>query len=121
MQRDMDLIRQILFKVEAHPEGFAPRELQIDGDYTASQIGYHVWLLGDEGLMKVADVTSHGSPGPQAIPINLTSKGHDFIDSARSDTIWSHAKAKARSVGGHLSLTMLQQLLNSLVKSQLGM
>jgi hypothetical protein len=117
----MDLMRQILFKVEAHPEGFAPQDLQIDGDYTHAQIGYHVWLLGDEGLMKVAETTHMGSSSPSAIPISLTSKGHDFIDSARNDKIWSHAKEKAKSVGGSLSLAILQQLLNSLVKAQLGM
>lgn len=100
MQRDMDLIRQILFKMADGPGGFAPREMQIKGDYTQAQIGYYVWLLGDAELMKVADATSHGSEGPEAIPINLTSKGHDFIDSARNDTVWAHAKEKARSVGG---------------------
>jgi hypothetical protein len=117
----MDLIRQILFKVEAHPEGFAPRELHIDGGYTQAQIGYHIWLLGDAKLMAVSDVTSHGSTGPYAIPLNLTSLGHDFIDSARNDTVWSHAKEKVKTVGGSVSLAIFQQVLNSLVKSTLGM
>ena len=120
MQRDMDLIRQILFKMEDHSGGFAPHNMEIDGDYTPDQIGYHIWLLGDAGLMKVSDVTSMGSDAPQAIPINLTWEGHDFIAAARSDTIWAHAKEKAKSVGGALSLGVFKQLLDSLVKHQLG-
>jgi hypothetical protein len=70
--------------------------------------------------MKVADVTSHASDAPQALPVNLTWEGHDFIAAARNDTIWSHAKEKAKSVGGSLSLAVFKQLLDSLIKHQLG-
>jgi hypothetical protein len=116
----MDLIRQILFKMEDHLGGFAPRGVEIEGDYTEVQIGYHVWLLGGAGLMRVTDVTSLGSEAPEAIPLSLTWEGHDFIDAARNDTVWAHAKEKARSVGGSLSLAVFKQLLDSLMKHQLG-
>jgi hypothetical protein len=116
----MDLIRQVLFKMEDHSGGFAPSNCEIEGDFTAAQIGYHVWLLGNAGLMKVTDVTSLGSEAPQAIARNLTWEGHDFIAAARNDTIWAHAKEKAKSVGGALSLGVFKQLLESLVKHQLG-
>ena len=120
VQRDMDLIRQILSKIEDHSGGFAPRNFEIEGDYSAAQIGYHVWLLGDAGLIKATDVTTHGSESPRAIPVNLTWEGHDFIAAARNDTVWSHAKEKAKSVGGSLSFAVFKQLLDSLVKHQLG-
>jgi hypothetical protein len=119
MQRDIDLIRQLLFRMEDHPGAFAPRDYAVEG-YTADQIGYHVWLLGQAGLMKVADVTSQGSDGPQAIPLNLTWEGHEFIAAARSDTTWAHAKEKAKSVGGALSFAVFKQLLESLSKIHLG-
>ncbi len=89
--------------------------MEIEGDYPADQIGYHVWLLGDAGLMKVTHVTSLGSDAPQAIAMNLTWDGHDFIAVARNDAIWAHAKEKAKSVGGALSLGVFKQLLESLV------
>jgi len=50
--------------------GFAPPNVEIDGSYRAAQIGYHVWLPGDAGLMKVTEVTSMGSGAPQAIAMN---------------------------------------------------
>jgi hypothetical protein len=34
---------------------FAPREFEIEG-YTAADIGYHVWLLGDAGLMSLLTI-----------------------------------------------------------------
>src|ERR1039458_7370271 len=120
MQRDYGLVRQIMFKMEANPDGFAPRGLAIEG-YAEDQVAYHVWLLGQAGLMKVADVTSHGSSGPAAIPVNLTWEGHDFIDAARSDTTWSQAMEKAKTVGGSLTFAVLKQLLESLLKSHLGL
>lgn len=116
----MDLVRQILFKMETHSGGFAPHEFKFSDDYTVAQVKYHVWLLGDAGLMRVTDVTSVGSDAPEAIPVSLTWEGHDFIAAARSDTIWSHAKEKAKSVGGSLSLAVFKQLLDSLVRHQLG-
>jgi hypothetical protein len=100
MQRDMDLIREILFKMEANNAGFAPPLLEIEGDYTTAQITHHVWLLGNAGLLKVTDVTSLGSEGPEAIPVSITWEGHEFLAAARNDTVWSQAKEKAKSVGG---------------------
>lgn len=120
MRRDMDLIRQIMFKVEDSTAGYAPRDFSIEG-HTEDEILYHVWLLGDAGLMKVADVTSMGSSGPQALPVHLTSAGHDFLDAARSDTVWSQTMEKLKSIGGTVSLTILKSLLESAVKLKLGL
>jgi Hypothetical protein (DUF2513) len=120
MQRDMGLIRQILFKMEEHPGGFAPKDLAIEG-YTADQIGYHIWLLGQAGLMTVSEVTAHGDSGPQALAVNLTWEGHDLIDAARSDTTWSRAMDKAKTAGVSMSLAVLKQLLDSILKGQLGL
>ena len=119
MQRDMDLIRQIMFEVEKCSGGFALSNLAIEG-YTSEQITYHVWLLGQAGLMKVTETTAWGSSGPGATPVSLTWEGHDFIDTARGDTTWSHAREKVRNVGGS-SFAVLKQLLEWQVKSQLGL
>lgn len=67
--------------------------------YTGDQVGYHIWLLGQAGLMKVADVTPLDSSGPVAIPLNLTCEGHDFVAAARNDTNWSRAMEKLRPWG----------------------
>jgi hypothetical protein len=70
--------------------------------------------------MKVIETTNYGSTGPRAIPVTLTWAGHDFIDAARSDTTWSKAMEKVKTVGGSLSFTILKQLLDLLIKAQLG-
>lgn len=101
------------------PTGFV-RTMEIEGDYTQSQIGYHIWLIGDAGLMKVQDVTSMAGEGPTAIPIHLTSEGHDFIDAARNESGWSTAMEKLKNAGGALTLAVLKALLESALKKQLG-
>ena len=80
-----------------------------------------MWLLGQAGLLTVEVVTTYGSSAPQAIPINLTWAGHDFLDAARNDTIWSKAMDRAKTVGGTLSFEILKKVLDSILKGQLGL
>jgi Hypothetical protein (DUF2513) len=120
MRRDMDLIRQIMFKVEEQPGGYAPNDFTIEG-HSQDEVLYHVWLLGDAGWMKVSDASYMGSSGPQALPVSLTSAGHDFIDAARNNTTWTKAKEKVAAIGGSVTLAILKQVLDSILKAQLGL
>jgi hypothetical protein len=54
MKRDMDLIREMLLAIEAHPSGFAPIKIDIEG-YTQEQISYQATLLGEAKLDVVLD------------------------------------------------------------------
>ena len=119
MKRDLDLIRQMLLAIENAPAGFAP-ELRIEG-YADAQVGYHAYLLIDAGLARGADVTTHGSEGPEAIIQSLTWEGHEFIEAARDESRWKKAKDIAASKGGGLTLDVMKALLISLAKSALGL
>ena len=116
MKRDMDLIRQILLTVEAHHSGFAP-QIEIDG-YTQEEINYHAFLLGEAGLAKVNDVTSMGSKSPEAIIVNLTWEGHEFLDSARENRIWNLTKDAISKLGG-ASIQIWTALLIAQAKKEL--
>ena len=99
MKRDMDLIRAILLTIESNPSGFARQPIEIDG-YTQEEIGYHAILLGEAGLAKVVNLTSHGSKSPEAIITQLTWAGHEFLDSARENQRWNQAKDLINKVDG---------------------
>jgi hypothetical protein len=116
MKRDMDLIRQILLTVEAHPSGFAP-QIEIDG-YTQEEINYHAFLLGEAGLAKVNNVTHMGSKSPEAIIVNLTWEGHEFLDSARENRIWNLTKDAIGKLGG-ASIQIWTALLIAQAKKEL--
>jgi hypothetical protein len=115
MKRDMDTIRHILIAVEdsAEPVWGVPG----CDDPTFS---YHVGLLIEAGLV-------HGTTtdGPNLQPMageifRLTWAGHEFLDTARSDTVWNTAKDKILKPGVSWSFTLLSEVLKGLAKQQLA-
>lgn len=119
MKRDMDLVRKILLRLEDHESGFAPDELAIDS-YTDDQVGYHVYLMGQAGLLEVADRTGLSSRTPCALPLNLTWDGHEFIANAREETNWLQAK-KVVSGAGEASFAVWKEVLTKVVTTSLGL
>lgn len=109
MKRDFDLIRDILFAIEAHPHGRAP-VVKIEGR-SAEEIGYHAYLIIDAGLAEGIDVGHLQSPGPDYRITRLTSAGHDFLDAARPRPHWDEVKAKVARTG----VVTLQALYAALV------
>jgi hypothetical protein len=99
MQRNMDLVRTILMRLEASPSGWAPNDLGIKS-FLPEQVGYHAHIMMQEGLIEGSDVTTSHSAGPEAIPRNLTWKGHEFLDLARDQERWNRAKAIIAKIGG---------------------
>ncbi len=53
--------------------------------------------------------------------INLTWTGHEFIDNARNEGVWKKAKTIVEEKLGTISVGVMTQLLNSLLKNQLGL
>src|SRR5690242_13604202 len=98
MKRDMDLVRAILLAMEEHSEGFAPDAIAASG-FSRDQIGYHIYLLGQAGLMEVAVTTGLSDRSPQAIPVNLTWAGHEFLANAREERNWLQAKKVIKGAG----------------------
>ncbi len=99
MQRNMDLVRTILMRLESNPSGKAAPDFGNVG-YTPEQIGYHSHIMMQEGLLEGNDVTSSESAGRQVLLRGLTWKGHEFLDLARDQDRWSRARAIIAKVGG---------------------
>ena len=119
MKRDMDLIRKMVLLIEEHSSGWAP-DINIEG-YTPEQIGYHAYLLVDSGLATGSDVTNSGSSGPEYILNHLTSAGHDFADSARTQYIWDEVMADMREKGVvSAALDVVKKLLDARIKKHLN-
>src|SRR5437667_4183583 len=101
MKRDMDVIRRILMRVEQAEE---PTESL--SECPADVFAYHAMLLFD-GRLAEGDFAK----GPNLLPVNavifhLTWKGHEFLDSARSETIWNTAKQKVLKPGASWSFSL---------------
>lgn len=120
MKRDMDLVRQILIAAEAQENGYTDGNPEIDG-YTEEQIGYHIYLMEQAGLVEAANASALGSASPSAILFSIKWKGHDFLDAAKSTTVWEQAKERAKSVGGSLTFDLMKELLVATARNQLGL
>jgi hypothetical protein len=117
LTRDMELVREVLLRVEAlsHPPGTrgiyfgGHEEFQIDG-YEPDAIEHHMRLLVDAGFIK-------GKLAGQGVMIEcLTWEGHEFLDSIRSPEIWRDTKAAASKVGS-VSLRVVGEIAVALGKS----
>jgi hypothetical protein len=52
--------------------------------------------------------------------LRLTYDGHEFLDAARSDTLWNKAKENVITKTGTLTLEGLKIALSTLIKHALG-
>jgi len=118
MKRNMDLVRRILLAIETHPRGFAP-DIALEG-YSAEEIGYHLTLMAEAGLVEADDVTGIGDAGPMARVSRLTWQGHEFLEDSRSPRIWEQAKTVVTEAGGG-SFQIWQAVLADLIKKNLGL
>ena len=116
MKRDMDLIRQILFKLEELPMTGGWHNIEIDG-HTEEEITYHVRLMDEAGLIEAMDLTTLG--GTDWHPQRITYAGHEFLDAARSDKVWNTAKDKLLSVTGTLTIEGMKIALGAAMKALL--
>jgi hypothetical protein len=122
MKRDMELIRELLLRLESLPLKPGRGEvvfsnspsLQVDG-FTEDQIKYHLHLIESSGLIE----TRGNIPTAGMVFWGLTWRGHDFLDSVRDPEIWKATKEAANKVGG-LSLDMLGNLAKGFIKTQIA-
>ncbi len=116
MKRDMDLVRKILIRIEDEPSGFVPDDLSIEG-YTGEQIGYHVLIMIEAGLLDGQRVTSLSSRSPVGMANRMTWEGHDFLDACREEGRWRKAKEIATQVGG-ITFEVFKQVLTQIMVTQ---
>lgn len=118
MKRDMNLVRKIILALEDSPTGFAPKDFEVGG-HKKEEIGYHIYIMMEAGLVRAADVTTHGSKSPEAIAVGLTWAGHEFADASRDSSRWDKAMQLIKEKAGSVTLDVLINLLKSLMSSSL--
>jgi hypothetical protein len=119
MKRDMDLAREILLAVEA----LGPNDTLDQGGLphrNSTEVGYHIGLLHEAGLLKAIDARSFGNIYAW-IAQSLTWDGHEFLDSIRSDTVWQKVKGQAASKGVDLTFDTIKAIAAAVMKGLLGL
>ena len=126
MKRDMDLIRELLIRLEAMP--MEPGSVyQIDWDdeffdfteFERNTSVQHFKLLLDAGF-----ISGPARQGTKYFVVTgLSWNGHEFIDSIRNPEVWNKTKAGVKTVGG-LGLDLVVELAKAegkrLITEKLG-
>ena len=120
MRRDLELVRQILLAMEAHPHGFAPDAFTIAG-YDQDTIGHHVWLMKQGALVTAVDVTCGGDASPTALPGSITWDGHEFLDAVRNDRVWMKVRTELKDRAITLPFSLIQDLAIKIAKAAAGL
>lgn len=116
MQRDMELIRKILFRIEEKYVDVALdyHELDITG-YDMKTIAYHCSILYDAGLIEDYE----GQYGDNELLIfyveKLTWEGHELLDKIRNDTVWNKTKETIAKKGIPFVLDAVKQISTAVV------
>lgn len=118
MKRDADLIREILFQVEASPTTEDSIGLNFE-EHDLDQVSYHVLLLHEAGLIVAVNEGTGYGEDENWKPIRLTWHGHEFLDAARDERRWGKVKKVMTKTGG-LAMSVVEHLLIELVKDQVS-
>lgn len=121
MRRDMDLIRELMLKLESMPRKPGVLEELSGGEgemvfegYSPEEVDYHLSLILDAGLL-----VTHGSLMSGAVLFDrLSWAGHDFVDSIRSPEVWVKTKRGAEAAGG-FTVELLKDLARGFIKKQI--
>ena len=119
MKRDMDLVRVILIEMEEHQNPNTAVRLECPG-YSPDQIGQHVKLLEQAGLIEAKDATGL-TTGIKWTPLSLTWKGHEFLDATRNEGIWQKLKAELKDRGMSLPFSLIQDLAIKITAEYMGL
>jgi hypothetical protein len=118
VERNMDLIRELLIKVAANPQldgssfyTFTPADIPT---FSQQELNYHVDLLFEGDYVE-------GNPRTEVPMISkLTWAGHEFVDNIRDPRTWNSVKERVSGLPG-AAITVVAQLALAEMKKHLGL
>jgi hypothetical protein len=124
MKRDWELIRELLTKVEACT---LPTEQVHLSHFEAEQqaaVSYHMELLIEAGLVDGSMSRTMGPNITRFVVRRLTWDGHEFLESIRSESIWSKTKSTLSENGISMTFDLIKEVAKeagaALIKGALG-
>jgi hypothetical protein len=112
----MDLIRDLLLKIEEAPRRVSWKDIVPEDNAEAERVLEHLKLIEEAGLIKSTPVHLKGLRLPENIELEWA--GHDFLDSVRDPKIWDKTKKGVEGAGG-FTLDLVKDLAKGLVKKQI--
>ena len=120
VKRDMDLIRDILRKVEADPRMDGSRYVVFETSdfegHSQAEIAYHIDLLFENDFVKgVATLDA-----PASAISRLTWQGHEFLADTSAPDVWEKVKERTKGLP-EVGITLVWELAKAELKKKLGL
>ncbi|MCP1659335.1 DUF2513 domain-containing protein [Neisseria perflava] len=115
MQRDWELIRAILARLEDEPEAAADVMPHTFEGYAADKVSYHIWLLMQSGLIVGICNGDYPRRNFQCYAVSLTWAGHEFLAAVKSDAAWRNIRKAAKERSLELSFEVVKTVAAALV------
>jgi hypothetical protein len=123
MKRDMDLMRNILLRIEERSD-VPPKKLYVDDFADLHKdlfvVSLHIDLMCDAGLIEVFDSNIESDGLKNFAITRLTLAGYEYLDAIRSVKVWRSVKTKVEYLGG-AGLEILKQLAIKELSKELGL
>jgi len=132
MQRNWDLIRDLLEEIDLHPD------FHIDKPYkpsigtgklinaSADEVAYHLTLLEGAGMLIVPKVEMLGgyigsrTTWRTEIVVGLSWAGQEFLASIRDESIWKKVKEKIAKHGQAVTFALITGVASSLIAARIA-
>ena len=120
MERSMDIVRDILLAIEKQHKSPSDILQKIEvKDYSEGDVIYHLELMINADLVR-GNIRQFLGPGlPHYTVHGLTWDGHEFLDSSRSQTIWTKTMDEVRKQGVGLNFKIIQSVMTKYIAASL--
>jgi len=120
----MDLVRELLFRLEASHQ----TELAVASEEFTEIERYHLKRMAEARLVTLNGFDmndAYGDPVRQIVSVHsetveLSWHGHDFIDAVRDEGIWSKTKRSVAETSGSVPFEVLKQLATAFLKKKIS-
>ena len=124
MKRDMNLIRELLLRLEESKAELYVSTLRVDG-YSDEEIGYNAYLLID-GRLAEGKKSTKINQAADVLPVaqtltNLTWDGHDFLNSIKNDTVWNNTLNYLKEKSGNVPSNLIPPIAALFAKQYFGL
>lgn len=123
MKLDHDFVRTLLLTVEKcpNPGGLGNDELKavmLSNKKSFNELAYTIQIL-IEGDIVSSKITWGNNKPVYIYPVNLTFKGHEYLDNIRDNKIWRQTKS-ATSKLASVSIDIMSKVASELIAKSLG-
>lgn len=119
MERDLELIRELLVRIERDPQLNGSRYVTFDNPEvfagrSVEELNYHVDLLFEAGFVK-------GNPASDVPQVSrLTWAGHEFLADTSDPKIWAEIKEHVSALPS-VGIALVWELARAALKKKLGL